>query len=206
MSYHPTQILSENSKCTASLDLPIHNHCRPTKNCIHDCYARCGHQARPAAQKKHDWVSQYLSQPNIKELIIEAKPKPTIRLNGSGDLNPIHIPQILQLAKACPNTMFWGMTRKPEIATQINNKLPNLKLLVSVDSSSPKSVWNYTGKLCWGPRRPSDQVPNDDRIHVSFPRHSAGRVVKGLEKNPKDCLAVWHDIEGCHQCGRCWTW
>jgi hypothetical protein len=205
--YTPGTILSENSKCGHSLDLPIKGHCTPTKNCAHDCYARCGRQSFPASKKKHDFVSQYLKGNDISRLISECKPLPAVRLNGSGDLLPEHIPQIISLAKACPNTQFWGMTRKINIATQVNNQLPNLKLLVSVDASSPKSVWNYPGKLCWGPKRPNDQVPQDPRIHVIFPRHSSGRVVKGVTKDPnKDCLAVWHDIKGCHQCGKCWSW
>lgn len=204
--YKPQQILSKNSKCTVSLDLPLKGHCRPTPNCAHDCYARCGRQSLPDAKRKHDWVSKYLAKGNISSLIIEAKHFKAIRLNGSGDLNNNHIPTILYLAASCPNTMFWGMTRKPEIASKINNILPNLKLILSVDASSPKSVWNYTGKMCWGPKRPGDLIPNDPRIIISFPRHVSGRVVKGLSKTSLDCKAVWHDIQGCHQCKRCWTW
>jgi hypothetical protein len=207
MMYHPQTILSENRKTNASLDLPIKGHCRPTKNCAHDCYAKSGPQAYPHSQKKHEWVSKYLLRKNISELIQECKNKLSVRLNGSGDLLKDHIPNILHLAKACPQTIFWGMTRKPEIATAVNSSnLPNLRLLLSVDASSPKSVWNYKGKMCYGPHRPGDLVPNTDQILTVFPRHFIGKVIKGIPEHPKDCPAVRHKISECINCKRCWNW
>jgi hypothetical protein len=104
--------------------------------------------------------------------------------------------------------MFWGMTRKIEIATTLNGQAPNLKLMVSVDSSSPASVWKYKGVLCWGPRFASDVVPADPRIHTIFPYHSSGKIVqaKSMPEDPRDCQAVYHRIPGCMSCGRCWNW
>lgn len=201
----PQKILSDNSKCGCSINMPIKGHCCPTEHCKHDCYARTGHTAMPAPVRKQKWVSNYLKQKDISRLINECIGRSAVRLNGTGDLLKEHLPQILSLAKACPNTQFWGMTRKPEIAKALNNKLPNLKLLVTVDSSSPQSVWNYDGKLCYGPRRPDDIVPDDPRIITVFPRHFAGRVVNGVPRHPKDCKAVWHEIPGCLHCGRCWN-
>ena len=206
MSYTPQTLLSINSKCGCSLDLPIIGHCRPTPNCKHDCYARTGRQSLPEARKKHLFVSKYLKGKNLTILIHECKSHTSVRLNGSGDLLPTHIPSLIHLAEACPHTQFWGMTRKTEIATATNGKCPNLKLLVTVDASSPASTWKYQGKMCYGPKRPGDIVPNLKRIITIFPRHHGGKVVKGVTKHPKDCLAVWHKISGCVDCERCWSW
>jgi len=151
-------------------------------------------------------MSRYLAGTDQTELIQECRLFTAVRLCGSGDLNPEHVPAILRLAKSCPQTMFWGMTRKPEIAGALNNRLPNLRVLLTVDSSSPDSVWNYQGALCFGPRRPGDEVPEDPRIITVFPRHFGGRVVKGVQRHRKDCLSVWHELPGCHACKRCWSW
>jgi hypothetical protein len=207
--YSPIQILSKNIKCGCSLNMPIAGHCRPTKNCSHCCYARTGHTALQCSKNKQNYLSKYLAGKDISRLITEARGHTSVRLSGTGDLNTPHIKNILKLAKAVPNTMFWGMTRKLEIANSLNNKLPNLKIMVSVDASSPKSVWNYKGVLCWGPRLASDLVPkNDPRIKTIFPYHSSGHIVneKAMPKDPRDCPVVRHTKSGCLECGRCWNW
>lgn len=204
--YRPIQLLSKNKKTGVSIDLPIAGHCRPTRNCAHDCYAKQGHQSRPPAKRKQIYLSEYLAGPDQSGLIYECSAHTSVRISGSGDLLPCHVPNLINLAKTCHNTQFWGMTRKPEIAEAINNKLPNLRMLLTVDASSPKSVWSYQGAMCYGPRRPENQVPEDDRIKVVFPRHHGGRVIKGVPRHPKDCLSVWHELSGCHACGRCWKW
>jgi len=58
----PLHILSENSKCGVSINMPIKRHCRPTKVCAFCCYARTGRTAFPASTRKQDWVSQYLAK------------------------------------------------------------------------------------------------------------------------------------------------
>lgn len=204
--YRPLELLSKNTKTGYSIDLPLQGHCRPTKNCSKDCYARFGHQARPKAKLKHVWLSQYLAGNDQTELIRECAAHTSVRLCGSGDLLPEHLPAILRVATACPQTQFWGMTRKPEIAEALNDKLPNLHLLLSVDGSSPASVWKYKGAMCYGPRHAEDVIPEDDRIKVVFPRHFGGKVIKGIPRHPKDCAGTWHENDGCVTCGRCWTW
>jgi hypothetical protein len=205
MTYRPGKLLSSNEKTGCSLNLPL-DHCNPTPNCVKDCYARSGPMALPASKKKQLFVSNYLLGTDISMLIWECSILHAVRLNGSGDLLTGMIKNILKLAKSCPDTKFYGMTRKIEIATAINNKLPNLSLLVSVDSSSPDSVWDYPGKLCFGPRRITDIVPNDKRIVTVFPYHCHGSAIKGMPKHKKDCQAVWHKIPGCMACKRCWSW
>lgn len=208
--YEPNYILTKNKKCNASIDLPIEGHCRPTRICMHDCYARFGHQAMDNCVRKQQWLSKYLANPDrfggLSRLAEECRPLRAVRLNGSGDLLPAHVPTLVRLAEICPETQFWGMTRKPGIARRINSRLPNLRILVSVDASSPASAWKYNGALCFGPRQPEDEVPEDPRIVTVFPRHHGGKVIKGMPHHPKDCQGVWHTISGCMACGRCWNW
>lgn len=204
--YFPGTLLSENKKTCVSINLPIAGHCIPTKRCARDCYGRSGHTALPSNTKKQRFLSKYLEEQNIGGLVQEAKGYVSVRLNGIGDLNDAHVPAILSLAEACPQTEFWGMTRKIPIADQVNGKLPNLSLLMSVDITSPQSVWKYPGFLCFGPRRPEDDVPDDDRIITIFPRHHAGRVIGDIPVDDKDCPAVRHTVSGCIECKRCWDW
>jgi hypothetical protein len=101
------------------------------------------------------------------------------------------------------------MTRKLEIAKALNKKLPNLKIMVSIDSSSPDAVKKYNGVLCWGPRLSTDKVPSTDkRVRTIFPYHSHGKIVgvKDMPKDKRDCPAVRHTKDGCLSCGRCWSW
>jgi hypothetical protein len=202
----PEHLLSENRKCGASIDLPIQGHCTPTKHCNKDCYAHIGFQAFPNAKRKQTFISQYLTGPDISQLIKECRAHPSIRLNGSGDLNPSHLLNVIRLAKALPNVMFWGMTRKPPIARYLNGKAPNLKMLLSIDASTPESVWKtYKGPLCWGPRHAEDNIPDDPRIITVFPKHVTGKV-KDIPHHPKDCPAVRHTVDGCLSCNRCSNW
>ena len=207
--YHPIMILSSNTKTGCSLNLPIKGHCRPTKNCRKTCYARCGHTALPSNLKKQNWVSKYIKGKDITQLVEECRGRSAVRLSGTGDFQIDHIPNIRRLAKTCPTTMFWGMTRKLEIAKALNGHYPNLKIMVSVDSSSPESVWKYKGTLCWGPRLAKDQVPKGDkRIHTIFPYHKQGKIVgiKNMPRDKRDCPAVRHIKDGCLSCGQCWNW
>jgi len=207
--YSPIKIISDNGKTGCSINFPIKDHCRPTKLCFNSCYARSGSMAWSNTKKKQLYVSNYFADPNndMLQIIVESRVYTAVRLNGSGDMIPSHLKNILKLARTCPNTQFYGMTRKPEIASKLNNKLPNLKLLLTIDAETPKEIWkDYKGKLCFGPRRAKDKVPNDKRILIVFPYHCHGKVVKGVSTHKKDCLAVYHKISGCMECGRCWNW
>ena len=204
--YSPIQILSNNKKCGRSLNLPISGHCRPTKACAFCCYARSGNTVRPGALKKASYVSKYLVGKDLGRLVDECSQLQHVRLNGTGDLLPEHVRSVLYIARRCSDTKFWGMTRKVEIAEALNGRLSNLNMLVTVDATSPASVWDYEGRMCYGTRRPGDVVPSDGRLVTVFPRHARGRVVNGVKHHPKDCLAVWHKISGCNVCGRCWSW
>jgi hypothetical protein len=161
----------------------------------------------PNCTNKQLWVTVYLAGNDISQLIKETRRWDSVRLSATGDLNVEHVSNVIKLAEACPDTMLWGMTRKLEIAWALNNKLPNLKLMVSVDSSSPRPIWDYQGALCFGPRRTEDVVPmNDERIVTVFPLHVRGKVDEAMPTTSKDCPAVMHKISGCSECGRCWKW
>jgi len=199
-------ILSTNSKTGVSLNFPVSN-CTPTKVCEATCYARRHYLIGPTCTAKWNRNSEYLSNTkDCRELIAEARMYTSIRLCGTGDLIQAHVPGLLKLAKGSPQTMIWGMTRKIKVATAVNGRLPNLKLMVSVDASSPKNVWDYDGVLCYGPRRAEDRIPEDDRIITVFPYHSSGKVVGQVPDDPRDCPAVRHKVSGCSECGRCFTW
>ena len=208
--YSPQQILSDNTKTDYSLNLPIQGHCNPTPICRKTCYAKTGRLIMSNCIRKQTWLSRQLKEREsgfMTRLIKEAGILQAVRLMGSGDILAAHIKALYQLAKECPRTMFWGMTRKPKMASRINNTHNNLKLLVTVDNSSPASTWDYGGAMCFGPRMPEDvALPNDNRIITVFPYHYHGKVAKGVQTHPKDCQAVWHKISGCGECGRCWSW
>ena len=167
--YSPQNIISSNTKCGCSLNLPIQGHCRPTSNCAACCYAKSGYTRLPTSMRKQIYVSRYLAGSDISRLSNECRKWPAVRISGTGDLNPGHVKNMIRLAKEHPQTQFWGMTRKIEIANAVNGREPNLRVLLSVDGSSPSRVWNYQAPMCWGPRLAADQVPEDPRIITVFP-------------------------------------
>ena len=204
MSYAPQKIISENRKTSCSINLPMAGHCTPTKNCAASCYAKSGPMALPSNKRKQHWVSEYLKGTDLTQLASECRRWTAVRLSGSGDLLPDHVPAILKLAKACPKTIFWGMTRKVAVAKALNKKLPNLKLLVSIDATSPQTTLKYKGPVCFGPRLPGDVVPDLPNLITVFPYHQGGQV-RGVSRHPKDCKAVWHENTGCIDCNKCWN-
>lgn len=206
-NYSPQQLLTVNRKTGSSLDFPIAGHCTPTEVCAATCYAKRGTQAFPHPKRKQKYISEYLRGDDLSQLIYELKGKSAVRLSGSGDLLPAHVLNVIHLAEAVPKAILWGMTRKPEIAIEINGAgLPNLSILLTVDVSSPESAWNYDGAMCFGPRREGDKVPRDKRIITVFPYHAAGRIVGNVPKHYKDCPAVRKKKKGCLECHKCWKW
>jgi hypothetical protein len=114
------------------------------------------------------------------------------------------------LARECDETVFWGFSRNRKVVEQINGKLPNLSLIISIDATSPKGfVDGYDGPLAFGPRNPGDEVPDDDRIIVIFPTHHRGKPDKAIPVDGKDCPATrfTHRSEkhgACNRCRRCY--
>lgn len=207
LPYRPINLLSENEKTNISFNFPIPGHCNySTPICRKCCYFNRGYM-RLHPEKK-EYVSNYFLDKNndLLQATCECRVYNAVRIAGGGETLLRHVPNLIRLAEACPNTKFYGMTRDKRVAKKINGVLPNLSMMVSVDASSPKSVWDYDGKMCFGPRRAMDTVPNDPRILIVFPYHCGGKAVKGVPRHDKDCLAVWKEISGCMECQRCWNW
>ena len=186
-------ILSTNKKTGTSLNLPVKN-CRPTKRCAAACYACQGPISWKNSIKKALAVDEILRSGEIEGLIWECRRLQDVRLNGSGDMTLDHVPGLLRLTEACPDTVFWGFTRKREIAEALNGKQQNLSLILSFDATSPDTdIAGYDGPLAFGPNRSEDQVPHDPRIIVVFPEHHSGRTMKGVPAHLKDCPATRGD-------------
>jgi len=206
-TYSPQQLLTVNRKTGSSIDLPLKGHCKPTKICLATCYAKRGTQAFPFPKRKQKYISAYLKGNDLNQLIYELKGKSAVRLSGSGDLLSKHVSNVIHLAETVPDTILWGMTRKPEIAEEINGAgLPNLSILLTVDASSPEPVWDYSGAMCFGPRLAEHKVPRDKRIITVFPYHAGGKIIGNVPVHYKDCPAVRKKKKGCLECHRCWNW
>jgi len=199
-------ILSTNRKTAVSINLPVRN-CKPTRRCAAACYACEGPIAWKNSIRKALAVDAALRKGEIEGLIWECRMLQGVRLCGSGDMTMDHVPAILKLAEACPNTTLYGFTRRREVAEAINGKLVNISLIVTFDTTSrDKKLQGYEGPLAFGPRRPGDEVPDDPRIIVVFPEHHAGHTIPGVPEHPKDCPATrgMSRHHACQRCRRCW--
>jgi len=115
------QLLSTNTKTGTSINLPVIN-CRPTRRCAKACYACEGPITFKHSVRKTLVVDEALRKGEIEGLIWECRMLRSVRLNGSGDMTDEHVDSVLRLAQACPGTLFWGFTRKREIAEAVNGK------------------------------------------------------------------------------------
>jgi hypothetical protein len=199
-------ILSTNRKTAVSINLPVRN-CRPTRRCMAACYACEGPIAWRNSIRKALAVDVALRAGQVEGLIWECRMLQGVRLCGSGDMTLDHVPAVVKLAEACPDTTFWGFTRRREVAEGVNGRYSNLSLIVTFDATSPdRELVGYKGSLAFGPRRPSDEVPDDPRIIVVFPEHHNGRTIPGVAAHPKDCPATrgMNRHHACQRCRRCW--
>jgi hypothetical protein len=199
-------ILSENHKTGTSINLPVMN-CRPTRRCAAACYACVGPIAWANSIRKALAVDAALRKGEIEGLIWECRRLQDVRLNGSGDMTLHHATAVLRLATACPGTIFWGFTRSRRVAETINRQQENLSLVISFDATSRVGELDgYDGPLAFGPRRPRDPVPEDDRIIVVFPEHHVGHTIHGVPPHPRDCPATRgaERRDACQRCRRCW--
>lgn len=208
-TYKPSKLVSANTKTQdPSLNLPIVGHCiNRTQLCNKICYAQTGTLAFSLSVLKTEYLSRYLLGTDLRQLIGECSRFKSIRLNGGGDLLPGHVPAIIKLARACKETVFWGMSRNKNVLKSINGaRLKNLSLLYSIDATTPVKEWkDFQGGMVWGPRLASDKIPEDRRIKVIFPYHSQGKVGEDMPTHYKDCRAVINKELHCNQCRRCWN-
>jgi len=199
-------ILSTNRKTAVSINLPVRN-CKPTRRCAAACYACEGPIAWKNSIRKALAVDAALRKGEIEGLVWECRMLQGVRLCGSGDMTLDHVPAVIRLAEACPDTTFWGFTRRREVAEAINGGHVNLSVIVTFDATSPEGeLRGYEGPAAFGPRTSRDIVPDDQRIMVVFPEHHAGRTIANVPEHPKDCPATrgMNRRHACQRCRRCW--
>jgi len=195
-------ILSENSKCSVSLDLPVKN-CKPTVVCRKVCYACQGRQFYRQAVRKSLAVNELVRidpERAAFKIIAEAKGR-AVRLAGSGELLPENKELIKYLKKQ--GGKYWGFTKRIDTYEAVPS------LMFSLDASSPEEVLEYVEEnvpvkqRCYV-RRPEDPLP-DLEVGVIFPVHGAITCyAEEVPESPLDCPAVRHKVKSCRECLRCY--
>jgi hypothetical protein len=79
------------------------------------CYACEGPIAWRNSIRKALAVDAALRAGEIEGLVWESRMLQGVRLCGSGDMTLDHVPAVIRLAGACPDTTFWGFTRRREV-------------------------------------------------------------------------------------------
>lgn len=195
-------ILSENPKCSISLDLPVIN-CKPTKICAEVCYACQGRQFYKNAIIKSLAVNRMsLEDPDKAawHMAREAKGR-QIRLAGSGELLPSHKPLADCLERY--GASWWGFTRR----TDSYEAMP--RLMFSLDASTRPSVLEFVRENVPKRRRSYLYRPGDPppllEVAVTFPLHGPLTNYASLQRHRKtDCPSVRGWVDGCWECGRCY--
>ena len=139
MKWH-LPILSQNSKCGISLDLPV-AYCKPTKACADVCYACQGTQMFYRSIVKSLSVGRMIDADpeRVARKIIDEAQGRSVRIAGSGEILPKHkslldfvsefggnwwgLPNGLKLIGYCHNSCFLSMRRLlPLFWTMSNQK------------------------------------------------------------------------------------
>jgi len=195
-------ILSENSKCAVSLDLPIIN-CKPTKACSEVCYACQGRQFYRRAIVKSLAVNRLIAEDpeHVARKMVDEAAGRTIRLAGSGELLPQHADLVKYIEKY--GGSWWGFTRRVDT----HKAMP--RLMFSIDATTPASVLEYVrndipvSRRAYL-RRPGD-LPAPMKVAVTFPVHGARTpYTEYVPSSERDCPAVRHLVKGCWACRRCY--
>lgn len=206
-----TKLLSGNKKTGVAINLPLLG-CRPSPRCAEVCYAMEGFVAAPHVMSATLRMDQILrTGEHLDKLIKECRKEKDVRLLGIGDFIPEHILNVLLIAQKCPDTIFWGFTRKRENAETLNKVYDNLSIVLSWDvTHAPSHVDGYKGPLSYGPIQASEEVPDDPRIIVVFPEHHQSHPDPKIEKHQKDYPATrippfreGLKTQACQRCGRC---
>jgi hypothetical protein len=195
-------LLSENYKCSVSLDLPVLN-CKPTRVCSEVCYACQGRQCYRKAIVKSIAVNQLVNEDPEHaswKFHREARDR-TIRIAGSGELLPQQA-EALQYLERYGGT-WWGFTKRIDTF----KALPSM--MFSLDASSPESVLKFVKENVPPNRRSYISRPGDSapplKVAVTFPVH--GTITNYAVQIPvreTDCPACRGWVEGCWQCKRCY--
>ena len=195
-------ILSENSKCSVSLDLPVAN-CIPTEICSQVCYAAQGRQYYRRSIVKSlaiDRLIEHDPEHAARKMVDEAMGR-NIRMAGSGEILPEHTDLLSYVNRF--HGSWWGFTRRLDT----HQTFPSM--MFSFDSSTPSEVMQYIHEEvpCHRRaylRRPYD-LPAPCEVAVTFPVH--GPLTNYERKTPShetDCPANRHETSGCWGCKRCY--
>ena len=195
-------IISENMKCSISLDLPILN-CKPTEACGEVCYACQGRQFYRRAVVKSVAVNRLIAEDpeHVAQKMVDEASGRVIRLAGSGELLPTQKTLVDYLEKL--GGSWWGFTRRVDT----HQALP--ALMFSLDATTPTSVLKYVEENVPVSRRaylvrPKDPAPSLE-VAVTFPVHGARTPsVKKVPVYSTDCPAARKAVEGCWRCRRCY--
>ena len=197
------QVLSNNSKCSISLNLPLQN-CLPTPACASVCYASQGFQYLRKSIIKSLAVNRLIEidpERVARKMVDEAAGR-SIRLAGSGEILPSHKDLLLYAENF--GGSYWGFTRRIDT----HQTVPSLML--SIDATTPARVMKYVREHVPANRRaylrrPSDP-PSPIEVAVTFPVH--GHLTNYTAITPldetTDCPVDRKKIEGCWSCKRCY--
>jgi len=195
-------VLSENYKCSVSLDLPLQN-CQPTRACRQVCYAAQGRQYFRRSIIKALAVDRLitLDPERVAHKMIDEAAGRIIRIAGSGEILPAHT-DVVAYTEAYGGK-WWGFTRR----TDTHQRLPSL--MFSFDATTPTRVVQYVRDYVPIDRRAYLRRPEDPPasmpIAVTFPVHGPlTRYTSGVPVHETDCPFDRQEVEGCSSCRRCY--
>lgn len=195
-------VLSSNSKCSVSLNLPIQN-CLPTAACASVCYASQGFQYLRKSIVKSLAVERLiaLDSEHVARKMVDESAGRNIRLAGSGEVLPSH-KGLLSAVRELGGE-YWGFTRR------IDTHQTFPELMFSIDATTPRRVMDYVRDEVPVNRRAYLRRPTDSRspieVAVMFPVH--GHLTNYTMVTPldeTDCPVDRKEIEGCWGCRRCY--
>ena len=195
-------VLSSNSKCSISLNLPIQN-CLPTAACASVCYASQGFQYLRKSIVKSLAVNRMIQDDpeRVARKMVDEAAGRNIRLAGSGEILPSH-KDLLSYIENFGGT-YWGFTRR------IDTHKTAPSLMFSIDATTPTKVMDYVRNQVPANRRAYLRRPRDPpspiEVSVTFPVH--GHLTNYTEMTPlheTDCPVDRKRVDGCWSCKRCY--
>jgi hypothetical protein len=149
-------LLSANAKTSASVDFPVGHTCNPTALCASVCYATGPRAAMawPQSVRKRMRNLRYfkLEEPHEAAWKLGREFKRArrfwerrgvtldyLRINGGGDLFPELVPVLNYFSAHFAGIRLWIVTRRLELAAQIEPR-PNVFLQLSLDASTPPEL------------------------------------------------------------------
>ncbi len=195
-------VLSENCKCSVSLDLPLQN-CKPTGTCRQVCYAAQGRQFYRKSIIKALAINRLIeSDPeHVARKMVDESAGRIIRIAGSGEILPGHA-DLVSYTEEFGGT-WWGFTRRPDT----HRSLP--ALMFSFDATTPARVNKYLRESVPVNRRAYLRRPQDPPapldVAVTFPVHGPlTSYVSRVPVHETDCPFDRNEVEGCWSCKRCY--